>query len=106
MLKRVIIIGASGHGKVVADIVVKSGDSILGFLDDNPDISKEFMGYPILGTVDDYTKYDAEFIIAIGNSEIRERIALKMKDVSWYTAIHPTATISDFDVRIGAGTNY
>ena len=35
MPKEVIIIGAGGHGKVIADIVIKSGDKLLGFLDDN-----------------------------------------------------------------------
>ena len=35
MAKTVVIIGASGHGKVIADIILKSGDSIKGFLDDS-----------------------------------------------------------------------
>lgn len=103
--REVIIIGASGHGKVVADIIQKSGDKIVGFLDDNPSIGKEFMGFPILGTVNDYEEYDtAEFVIAIGNAKIRERIAQKLSGISWYTAIHPTAVISDMDVEIGHGT--
>ena len=32
MCKEVIIIGAGGHGKVIADIILKSGDQIKGFL--------------------------------------------------------------------------
>ena len=63
-----------------------------------------FIGFPILGNVADYKNYDAEFVIAIGNSDIREKIANKMAGVSWYTAIHPTASISDIDVKIGNGT--
>lgn len=105
--KSVIIIGASGHGKVVADIIQKSGDRVIGFLDDKPDIDKNFIGFPVLGTVDDYRKYQeqgSQFVIAIGNAESRERIAQKLSVVSWYTAIHPTATISDIDVGIGVGT--
>ena len=34
MHKKVIIIGAGGHAKVIADIIEKSGDQIVGFLDD------------------------------------------------------------------------
>jgi len=34
-MKSVIIVGASGHGKVVADIIQKAGDKVYGFLDDN-----------------------------------------------------------------------
>lgn len=103
-MKSVIIIGASGHGKVVADIVQKSGDKVLGFLDDNPDLPGIFVSFPVLGVVDDYKNYDAEFVIAIGNAKIREKIAGKLSNVRWYTAIHPTAVISDIDVKIGVGT--
>lgn len=105
-MKSVIIIGASGHGKVVADIIQKSGDKIAGFLDDNPKLSGNFAGFQVFGTVDEYKKYKetVKFVIAIGNAEIRERIAKKLGDVFWYTAIHPTATISEIDVAIGEGT--
>lgn len=102
--KSVIIIGAGGHGKVIADIIQKSGDRIVGFLDDNPCIGANFIGFPMLGTVDDYKKFDNEFVIAIGNATIRERIVRKLSNVSWYTAVHPTAIISDMDVKIGEGT--
>ena len=105
-MKSVVIIGASGHGKVIADIVLKSGDRILGFLDDNPLLEKTFIGFPVLGTVEDYKKYlnDAEFVVAIGNASIREKIVKKLDGVKWYTAIHPTAVFSKIDVRIGEGT--
>lgn len=102
--KSVIIIGASGHGKVVADIILKSGDKVVGFLDDNPNIGERFIGFYVLGSVNDYKKYDTEFVIAVGNASIRERIAEKMVDATWYTAIHPTAVISDIGVEIGEGT--
>lgn len=103
-VKSVIIIGASGHGKVVADVIQKSGNRVIGFLDDNPSIGENFIGFPVLGTVDEYRKFAAEFVIAIGNANIREKVARRMTDVTWYTAIHPTAVISDIDVEIGEGT--
>ena len=105
-IKSVIIIGAGGHGKVIADIVQKSGDKVLGFLDDNVHEQDVFIGIPLLGPVDNYKKYEdkAEFVIAIGNAEIREKIAITMQGVSWYTAIHPKAVISDIDVEIDVGT--
>lgn len=105
MSKEVVIIGAGGHGKVVADIVVESGDKVKGFLDDHFPESKDFIGYPILGRLRDYMNIvGAEFVIAIGNAKIREKIARGMKDVQWYTAIHPKAVISSLDVRTGEGT--
>ena len=101
----VVIIGASGHGKVVADIILKSRDSIKGFLDDGDDKGDTFVGYPMLGKVDDYKKYvDCKFIIAIGNANVREKIAQKLRDVNWYTAIHPSVIISSIGVSIGEGS--
>ena len=105
-MKSVVIIGASGHGKVIADIVQRSGDKIIGFLDDNVPTGSSFIGYPVLGTTEDYKKYaaTATFVIAIGNAAIREKIAGKLEGVCWYTAVHPTAVISDLGTKIGEGT--
>jgi sugar O-acyltransferase (sialic acid O-acetyltransferase NeuD family) len=106
MGKKVIIIGASGHGKVVADIIIKSGNEIAGFLDDSKTIGEDFCGYPILGKSSDYYKYknDCEFVIAIGNADVREKISNDYKDVKWHTPIHPKSVISSIDVSIGEGT--
>ncbi len=47
-MSRLIIIGASGHGKVIADIAARCGYTDIAFLDDNPNI-RECMGYPVIG---------------------------------------------------------
>lgn len=105
MKKNVIIIGASGHGKVVADTVLQSDDSVIGFLDDNPNIGKTFMNFPVLGKVDEFKKFpDCYFVIAIGNADIREKIADQLEGVKWYTAIHPTAVVSKLGVSVEEGT--
>lgn len=105
MSKSVVIIGASGHGKVIADIIVNSDDKVLGFLDDADDVQgKKIIGFPVLGKIADFDKYrDCEFVIAIGNPYIREKISNELP-VKWYTAIHPAAVISSLDVEIGEGT--
>ena len=105
-MKSVIIIGAGGHGKVIADIVQKSGDIVLGFLDDNMKLEDSFTIFPLLGSIKHYKDYveKAEFVIAIGNTLVRKQVEAEIQDVSWYTAIHPTAAISDIDVKIGEGT--
>ena len=105
MNEQVIVIGASGHGKVVADIVRRSGDALLGFLDDNATLPPEIAGIPVLGKVADYTKYPSvSFVIGIGNSAIREKIVGQLDGVRWYTAIHPSAVISALDTQIGVGS--
>ena len=102
--ENIIIIGAGGHGKVIADIIIKSGDCLLGFLDDNLSSENNISGYPILGKIGDIYKFEnkAKFIIGIGNNYTRKQITEKYK-VIWHTAIHPSAVIA-FDVNIEAGT--
>lgn len=103
MSKKLVIIGASGHGKVIADIALKNGYEIIGFLDDN-DSLKKICGFPVLGSTKNVCEYkeNCEFVIAIGNNEIREKIATTY-DVKWATLVHPTAIIG-MQVQIGEGT--
>jgi len=99
MPKEVVIIGAGGHGRVVADIVKSSGDIVFGFLDD-----AKTSNAALLGKVDDCVKYkDKYFIIAIGNNAIRRTIAEKYEDLNYYTAIHPSA-VTGADTEISEGT--
>ena len=108
MQKKVIIIGASGHARVIADIIKKSNDEIIGFLDDNPDLhgKKIFEDKIVLGNMSQETinKYlDYYFIIGIGNNKIRKSISNKNPEIKWYTAIHPSAIIGS-DVIVQEGT--
>ncbi len=103
MNKEVIIIGSSGHGNVIADIILKSGDKLLGFLDDDLERENPY-DVALLGKVADCLKYiDKNFIIAIGNNEIRKKIAENYPNLKYYTAIHPSAIISS-NVKIGKGS--
>lgn len=108
MNKKVVIIGAGGHGKVIADIVEKSKDEILGFLDDNIEVGENIVGqYKVIGRIDyissiQGSKEDIEFIIAIGDNKKREEISKKYNS-KFYTAVHPSAQMG-LDVRIGNGT--
>lgn len=105
MNKKVVVIGASGHGKVVADIIKEAGDEVAGFLDDNPEVFPTFSSYPVLGTAaQPLENVEVEYIVAIGNAKIREMIVERFKDVKWYTAVHPTAVLSKSDIAIGEGT--
>lgn len=99
----VILIGGGGHAKVVADVVLASGDRILGFLDDDPE-NNDLFGYPSLGMVSDWARYagTALFILAVGSNLLRESLKRSM-DVHWYTAVHPSAQIGTA-VKIGAGS--
>lgn len=105
MNQEVIVIGAGGHGKVVADIVRSSGDIVLGFLDDGHGAGESICGIPVLGGVGDYVNFShAKYVVGIGGATARRSIAQRLENVSWYTAIHPTAVISQIDTSIGEGT--
>lgn len=108
MHKKVAIIGAGGHAKVIADIIEKSGDEIVGFLDDN--IQKDttiIKNYKVIGDLNNrftipILHNNIEFIIAIGDNQKRKEIA-QTTNIKFYTAIHPSAQIG-LDVEIGEGT--
>lgn len=105
MNEQVIVIGAGGHGKVIADIVRSCGDTVIGFLDDSPNPPASVCGIPVLGGTKDYVNYpDARFVIAIGNGTVRRQVAQRLSDVNWYTAIHPGAIVSPMGTSIGEGT--
>lgn len=100
MKNDLIIIGAGGHAKVIADMALKLNYNILGFLDDNQ--TGEVLGYPILGKVCEAVNYSALYVIAIGNNVIRKKIAEQYK-IEYVTLIHPSAQIG-LEVEIGKGT--
>ena len=103
MSKKLVIIGASGHGKVIADIALKTGYEVVGFLDDNETV-EENCGFPVLGKTKDIVKYkdQCKFVIAIGNNSIREKVA-EQYNVQWATLIHPMAVLG-INVQVGEGT--
>lgn len=80
--------GASGHAKVIIDILNANGIKIEGLVDDNPEIT-DLLGYPVFHQYADHSP----LIISIGNNSIRKMIAEKIS-ADFATAIHPTAVIS------------
>lgn len=101
-MRKLAIIGASGHGKVVADIARKNGYSEVVFLDDNESIH-ECGGYPVIGKSIEAKMIDADVIVGIGNADVRKRIQESVPEEKLVTLIHPAAVVAE-DVVIGAGT--
>lgn len=107
MNKKLLIIGASGHGKVIADIAIKVNKwHSIAFLDDDDSI-KTCMGLEVVGKTADALKYknETDFFVAIGNNVTREKIQNWMTDegLSVISLIHPGAIIG-IDVEVGIGT--
>lgn len=101
-MNRLIIIGASGHGKVVADIAVLNGYTDIVFLDNDP-AKKACAGYPVLGPDAMTSQLNGDVFIAIGNSEIRKRLMDRNNGRVFPVLIHPNAVIAE-GVEIGAGS--
>lgn len=101
-MRTLAIIGASGHGKVIADIAVKNGYKEIVFLDDDEALT-ECGGYSVVGKSSDAGKLDADFIVGIGNTKIRKKIQDTLNEANIVTLIHPDAVIAD-NVVIGKGT--
>lgn len=105
MTKKIVIIGASGHGKVIADIAKLNGYTEIVFLDD--DLSRKKCGeYSVVGKSSDAPNYPTyDFIIGIGNAKIRQLIQQKLESMQLRLAvlIHPAAIVAE-DVKVSAGT--
>lgn len=104
--KKLVIIGAGGHGKVCANVAeeMNKWDEIV-FLDDHKQGS--INGHKIIGKIDLDTlpKPNADFFVGIGNKTLREKFTLMLKSLnaSMATIIHPSANISQYHA-IGEGT--
>lgn len=99
---KLIIIGASGHGRVVADIAKKCGYDEIVFLDNNPNLST-CACYPILGADSMVSQLEGDLFIAVGNGQIRKKLMEKEGNRHFPVLVHPNAVVAD-DVVIGCGS--
>jgi acetyltransferase EpsM len=96
------IIGASGHAKVIIDVLLELGQQINGIWDENPEVIS-CLGYSISGNFNAFKEVNpSQVIIAIGNNSIRKMLASQLTD-NTAMVIHPKSTISRF-AKIGFGT--
>ena len=91
------LFGASGHAKVIIDILASQNIAIKALFDDNKEIT-ELLGIPVLHDLE----IKSPLIICIGNNNVRKKIAEKI-DVEYGKAVHSSAIISPF-VKIDWGT--
>lgn len=96
------LFGASGHGKVVKDILNANGIKVEAFVDDNLNVN-ECGGRPVLHDATGLSP----MIVSIGVNRIRKMIVERLKAnnpaIEFMSAIHPSAVISPSS-KIGEGT--
>jgi sugar O-acyltransferase (sialic acid O-acetyltransferase NeuD family) len=104
-MNNLVIVGASGHGKVIADIAEKVGYTDIVFLDDDPKVTSCGI-HKVVGNCKSASSYkNADFIVAIGNAKIRRKTQSELSGMGLHiiSLVHPSAVIAP-DVKIGAGT--
>lgn len=112
MSSRIVIIGAGGHGLIVAGILLASrahdsqAPEVVGILDDNPALTgTRMLDVPILGPMKLLADIPHDgVIVAIGDNHRRERLAneLLQRGERLIVARHPHASV-DPDAEIGPG---
>jgi sugar O-acyltransferase (sialic acid O-acetyltransferase NeuD family) len=107
MSKKIAIIGAGGHGKVVGEIALLNKFKVINFFDDAIVSNSSKFPFSVIGTLNDLKNnlenYDSYFV-AIGDNKIRcEKMNWLIKyKVSFVNLIHPQSTISKFS-SLGVG---
>ena len=108
----IIIIGAGGHGQVVADILLaglKVGRELrpVGYADDDPGLAGQTrLGLPVLGRLARLSEWPHQAVVlGIGANATRHRLAeqLKAQGERLVSALHPSAILGT-GVEIGTGT--
>lgn len=112
-MDNIVIIGSSGHAKVIIDIVQQEKKyNIVGLLDRFRDVGEKTLGYPVLGKEEDLPELMKTHalngaIVAIGDNFVRSKVAERVQkicpDLPFVSAIHPKASIA-MEVSIGEGS--
>ena len=107
-MKKIAILGANGHGRVVADTAQCCGWELITFFDDAwPSINTNAI-WEVVGGTQDLLARLSEFsvvIVAIGNNKIRQekQLILSAAHANIATLIHPQAVVSRH-AKIGIGS--
>lgn len=110
-MQKVIVYGAGGHGKVVADILLaRKNPNFAGFVDDRAELQGSMvLGLPVLGDgrwlQQEARKMKVAVVPGVGDNFARQRLIQKCR--AWgtelVTLVHPAASVSD-SARLGPGT--
>ena len=96
------LIGAGGHGKVIAEIAESLGFVVAGFVD-HASVRKTHLGYPVFPEpADTGMPKEAGWVISIGNNFTRKKLAQQYA-LSYRALLHPSVLLSPRST-IGAGT--
>ena len=108
MKKKVVIVGAGGHAKVVADAILQLEEfELVGFVDANvPMGNLVFNDLKVICTQNDIDSLHGKIdclAMGIGNLAVRQKLSIELSDTfQWTSVIHPKATVAR-NCEIGRG---
>lgn len=91
--------GASGHGKVIAEIAISNNIEIKGFIDKD-NTKKECLGFPVFNEI---PNDENKLIVSIGNNQTRKEVVGKFSEEQFTKLIHSKAIISP-SAKLKTGT--
>jgi sugar O-acyltransferase (sialic acid O-acetyltransferase NeuD family) len=93
---RLVVYGAGGHGKVVADILLACGERVTGFVDDRAPPGEMVLGLPVLGPRAVLAGGDYRVALGIGDNSLRATVAADClaERCELVTAVHPRAVVA------------
>lgn len=106
---RLLVVGAGGHGRSVAEAAVLSDQfEVVGFLDDGLLVGTTVLNAVVLGSIASMSQHLAatdQVIVAVGNNALRERLMQQVTEAGFKFAIvvHPRAIVSQ-SASLGAGS--
>ena len=95
------LFGASGHAKVIVDILLSQGRKVTAFFDED-ESKKALWNIPVKGKTKDFINNGIECIVSIGNNSTRKKVVEQL-EASFGTGIHSTAVLGS-KVNIGEGS--
>lgn len=97
-----LLFGASGHAKVIVDILLSQGIKVEGFYDED-ESKKELWGITVIGKPKNFNDPIKKCIISIGINDTRKKVVQQLGDIQFGTAIHARSIIGSH-VEVGEGT--
>jgi len=111
-MKKIAIVGASGHGRVVADLAEMCGYQVFFFDDSFPNL-KQIAHWSVIGSFSDLLNQNQNqnqgqnqklafdyAIVAIGDNETRSKLSVQLRALDFIlpALIHPSAVVSQYAV--------
>lgn len=95
------LFGASGHAKVIIDILSSQGLKVTAFYDEDEQ-KKSLWNIPVVGKTKDFLDDGTECIISIGKNATRKKVSEQIK-ASFGKGVHATVVLGS-NIRIGEGS--